>query len=154
MEEGQGEPQPTQRFQRLLAVPLLVPGCPVCWVSTPAAQAVMLHYPWACTSSAGLMHVWIINLGMKSAPCQGPLKSALKRVESKRTEEQGQNKTQGKDWILCWDACRRQKSGSWHSPRAAPEGSTQRSKQRTFGSTHEQELSKQKLFLHPLSFRT
>lgn len=113
---------------------------------------------WCCTIlhlhiSAGLMCVWIINLGMESAPCQGPLKSALKKVESKRTEEQGENRTQGKHWIPFWDACRRQKSGSWHCPRAAPEGSTQRSKQRTFGSTHEQELSKQKLFLHPLSFR-
>lgn len=47
------------------------------------------------------------------------------------------------------------KPGCWHCPRAAPEEKgIYRSKRRTSGSTQEQELSKQKLFLHPRSFRT
>lgn len=57
------------------------------------------------------------------------------------------------DWILRRDACRKHKI--WVL--AALQSSTRRKRhlqeQRTFGSTHEQELSKQKLLLHPHSFR-
>lgn len=89
MEEGQGEPWTHHHSQHSVSNVSLQWHCWCLAVQAagppaPAPQAVMLHYPRTCTSSAGLTHVWIINPGMKSAPCQGPLKSVLHKVESKR----------------------------------------------------------------------
>lgn len=70
----------------------------------------MPHSRLLCTSSAGLTRVLIIHLGLKSAPRQGPLKSALKIAKSKGTGEQGGDRAQGKEnGILHRDACGRQK---------------------------------------------